>query len=77
MFVCIRIVIIWMATRRRRGILGRLVDPFDAAIRRFFIREFVRSDVDRSAGIRFHPSRMIEADKMLVDYLTWLQGMDR
>ena len=67
--------IVWI--RKRRGVLGRLFDPFDAAIRRLFIREFVRSDVERSFGIRFQPSRMIDADKMLVDYLAWLQGIHR
>lgn len=63
--------IVWIP--RRRGLLGKLIDPIDAAIRRYFIREFVRSDVERSAGIRYHPSRMIAADKTLVEYLAWLR----
>jgi hypothetical protein len=53
----------------------RLIDPLDGCIRRLFIREFVRSDVDRSAGIRYHPNRVIPADKMLVEYLAWLQAI--
>ena len=62
---------------RRSALARRLIDPLDAIIRRFFIREFVRSDVDRSAGIRFHPERMIDADKGLVEYLGWLQSIHR
>ena len=67
--------IVWIA--RRRGAIGRLLDPADAAIRRRFIREFVRSDVERSAGIGYQPARMIAADKNLVDYLEWLQKIHR
>jgi nitrite reductase/ring-hydroxylating ferredoxin subunit len=54
-----------------------LLDPVDAWLRRWFIREFVRSDVERSEGIRFDPYRMIEADKVLVDYLVWLKNIHR
>jgi nitrite reductase/ring-hydroxylating ferredoxin subunit len=61
---------------RSRTTLARcLLDPVDAWLRRWFIREFVRSDVDRSHGIRFDPRRVIEADKVLVDYLTWLKNI--
>jgi phenylpropionate dioxygenase-like ring-hydroxylating dioxygenase large terminal subunit len=68
--------IIWIP--RRRSWLGRrFVDPLDAAIRRIFIREFLRSDAERSAGMRFHPDRMIAADKVLVAYLEWLQKILR
>ena len=58
--------------------LGRvLIDPVDARIRRWFIREFVRSDVERSAGLRFDRRRMIAADKVLVAYLDWLRPLHR
>ena len=57
--------------------LAFILDPLDAIVRRIFLREFVRSDVHRSAGIRFHPNRMIAADKVLVDYLGWLQNIHR
>lgn len=66
--------IVWVP-RSQRWLARQLVDPLDAMIRRSFIREFVRSDVHRSAGIRYHPQRMIAADKMLVDYLGWLQDV--
>jgi phenylpropionate dioxygenase-like ring-hydroxylating dioxygenase large terminal subunit len=67
--------IVWIPRRRRP--FGKLVDPIDAACRRHFIRAFVRSDVERSAGIRYQPARMIDADKNLVDYLAWLQRIHR
>ena len=63
--------------RSRNRLARRLADPVDALVRRSFIRAFVRSDVNRSAGIRFHPDRMIAADKVLVEYLGWLQNIHR
>jgi phenylpropionate dioxygenase-like ring-hydroxylating dioxygenase large terminal subunit len=68
--------LVWIP--RRSSSLGRaLVDPVDAWLRRFFIREFVRSDVDRSAGLRFERPRMIEADRALVAYIDWLCPIHR
>lgn len=68
--------LVWVP--RSRTALGRLLfDPMDARIRRWFIREFVRSDVERSAGIRFDRRRMIEADTALVAYLDWLRPLHR
>ncbi len=64
-----------LVPRSRTALGRRLFDPVDAWLRRWFIREFVRSDVDRSDGIRFDPRRVIEADKVLVDYLTWLKNI--
>ncbi|MDB6124405.1 MAG: Rieske (2Fe-2S) domain protein [Pedosphaera sp.] len=58
---------------RSRTMVGRrIVDPIDLWLRKRFIREFVRSDVEPSQGIRFNPQRAIEADKVLVDYFNWL-----
>ena len=66
--------IIWVP--RSKGILGqRVVDPFDTEVRRFFIREFVRSDSDRLEGFRFNPNSTIAADKVLVDYFDWLHKL--
>ena len=67
--------IVWI--RRKAGFVGHLIDKVDAEIRRYFIREFVRSDVDRSHGIRFNQNRVIPADKELVEYLNWLQPIHR
>ncbi len=68
--------IVWIP-RRENSFAQLWIDPLDAMIRRFFIREFVRADADRSAGLRFHPGRMIAADKVLVEYLRWLQTVHR
>jgi phenylpropionate dioxygenase-like ring-hydroxylating dioxygenase large terminal subunit len=68
--------IVWVP-RSRHPLLRCMVDPLDAMIRRHFIREFVRSDADRSAGLRFASERMISADKVLVDYLEWLATLPR
>ena len=68
--------IVWVP-RSRNAVAQCLVDPLNSLIRRYFIREFVRSDVDRSDGLRFHPKRMTSADKELADYLGWLQNVHR
>lgn len=61
---------------KSRTALGQwLVDPVDVFLRRWFIREFVRSDAQRSDGIRFDSNRVIEVDKVLVDYLMWLKNI--
>ncbi|MGH8046328.1 MAG: Rieske 2Fe-2S domain-containing protein [Chthoniobacterales bacterium] len=68
--------IVWIP-RRRSFIAQWVVDPIDAEIRRSFIREFVRSDIDRSQGIRFNRNHTISADRVLVEYLDWLQKIHR
>jgi hypothetical protein len=61
--------------RRCETSLGRLIDPADAWLRHWFIREFIRSDAKRLDGIRFDPHRVIDADKVLVNYLKWLKNI--
>lgn len=64
--------IVWVP--KRKGLLGsRVLEPLDAEVRRLFIREFVRSDVDASQGIRFNRHHTIGADRVLVEYLDWLR----
>jgi phenylpropionate dioxygenase-like ring-hydroxylating dioxygenase large terminal subunit len=56
--------------------LGRtLIDPPDAMIRRYFIWKFLQPDVERTAGLYYHPKRMIEADRTLREYLEWLENL--
>jgi phenylpropionate dioxygenase-like ring-hydroxylating dioxygenase large terminal subunit len=63
--------IVWVP--RRAGAIARAaIDPLDAAIRRRFIRAFMKDDVVRSAGIRYNPATLIEADRELGNYLKWL-----
>jgi nitrite reductase/ring-hydroxylating ferredoxin subunit len=69
-------IVIWVPRSRSR--LGRLiVDGLDAWLRRWFIREFLRSDVDRLFGVRYHPTRLIAADRLLSTNLEWLMQVHR
>ena len=52
-------------------------DRWNAAIRRNFIREFLRTDVERTAGLVYHRKRFIESDRTLCEYLDWLEGIHR
>lgn len=64
--------------RRSANAIARLLfDPLDAMLRRLFIREFVRSDVEASAGVGYRSERAISADKTLVEYLDWLHNIHR
>lgn len=64
--------IVWVP--RRKGFFGsNVLEPIDAEVRRMFIREFVRSDVDAAQGIRYNRQHMIGADRELVEYLDWLR----
>lgn len=66
--------VVW-AQRSKHRIARQIVDPLDVIIRRSFIREFMRADVHRSAGIHYDRQRMTAADNVLVDYLGWLQDV--
>jgi phenylpropionate dioxygenase-like ring-hydroxylating dioxygenase large terminal subunit len=68
--------IVWVP--RRRGRLARaLIDPTDAMIRRRFIRAFMADDASRSAGVRYNPATLIDADRELAGYFDWLLGVSR
>lgn len=68
--------IVWV--RRSASAAGRMLfDPVDAGIRRSFIRAFVGADRDRSAGIRYTPETLIDADTVLADYLRWIGNITR
>lgn len=68
--------IVWVP--RSRGAVGRaLFDPADAAVRRLFIKAFVLADKERSAGIRYNPGSLIDADAVLAAYFQWLADTAR
>jgi hypothetical protein len=61
---------------RSRAAIGRvLFDPIDSRVRRWFIHAFLKSDADRSEGIRYNPATLIEADSELAAYMSWLQSL--
>ncbi|MSU59990.1 MAG: hypothetical protein EXS35_17780 [Pedosphaera sp.] len=65
-------VIVWV--KRSNSVLGRgLFDPLNAAIHRFFIQTFLRSDLPRIAGLHYQPEHLIDADGILSDYFDWLE----
>jgi phenylpropionate dioxygenase-like ring-hydroxylating dioxygenase large terminal subunit len=65
-------IIVWV--RRKGGPLGRyLWTPADAWIRRSFIRAFLEPDISRLAGLRYQREHLIDADRVLSEYLDWLE----
>lgn len=67
-------VIVWV--KRSRNALGRLwFDSLNAAIRRLFIKTFLRSDLPRIAGLRYQPGNLIAADAVLSEYFAWLENV--
>jgi phenylpropionate dioxygenase-like ring-hydroxylating dioxygenase large terminal subunit len=67
-------VIIWVK-RSQSGLGQALFDPVNAAIRRLFIRTFLRSDLPRLTGLRYQPGKLIAADDILSDYFVWLENI--
>ncbi len=68
-------IVVWVPRRKSR--LSRVIDPMDAAIRRSFIRAFLRPDVLAAAGIRYNPGTLIDSDGVLAAYLDWLRSASR
>lgn len=56
--------------RRHRG--RRVPAWVDARVRRQFIRMFLHSDAQLLSNLRYDPDRLIEADRVMIDYLRWL-----
>jgi len=57
-----------MFVRKRLGVL----DPVDVRIRRAFVCAFLQPDARLLDGAVYHPQRLIEADRVMIDYLNWL-----
>lgn len=51
------------------------LDPIRAAVRRFLIRDFLRSDVHRLRGTRFSPHTLINIDRQFAEYFHWLSSV--
>jgi hypothetical protein len=66
--------IVWVP--RRRGVVARgVLDPFDAFVRRGFIRAFMADDAARSNGVRYNPATLIAADRTMAQYMDWLASV--
>lgn len=63
--------------RKSRSLLGRaLFDPVNRAVRRFFIRAFLKADARVAmAGLLYNPHGMSASDRELVEYFRWLAGV--
>ncbi len=68
--------LVWVE-RSRSSAARTLLDPWNAAIRRHFVRCFVQADVAALDGISVHPGRLIPADGSLRQFLTWLHTIQR
>jgi hypothetical protein len=69
-------VIVWVS--RGSAIPGRRwMAAVNAWVRRSFIRNFLRSDLPRIAGMRYQPEHLIAADRAMADYFEWLQHISR
>jgi hypothetical protein len=63
---------------KSRSALGRaIVDPLHAAIRRLFIKAFLTADAQRLQGMRYAPENLIECDRNMAEYFTWLAAASR
>jgi aminopyrrolnitrin oxygenase len=58
--------------RSRSAMVGRMLDPLRAALRLYFIRQFLKDDVMRLEGIRAGALNLMEADLELARYFQWL-----
>jgi phenylpropionate dioxygenase-like ring-hydroxylating dioxygenase large terminal subunit len=69
--------VIVFVRRSESAFARRFIDPLNAALRRNFIRAFLRADVSRTEGLHYHPRRLIESDRTLREYLEWLEQLHR
>jgi nitrite reductase/ring-hydroxylating ferredoxin subunit len=73
--VVVRVIVFLPRSSSRAGSLLR--DPFRLLIRRYFIQKFLSSDAVRLDGARYSPCGLIDWDKDLAEYFTWLVGLPR
>jgi hypothetical protein len=54
-----------------------LIDGMQRWLRRLFIKKFLSSDAARLDGARYTPLGLIDWDKDLAEYFTWLASVSR
>jgi nitrite reductase/ring-hydroxylating ferredoxin subunit len=65
------VVRVTIFVRRRPGPRA-VLDPLDVRVRRHFIRAFLEPDAQLLDGARYRPERLVEADRLMAEYLAWL-----
>jgi phenylpropionate dioxygenase-like ring-hydroxylating dioxygenase large terminal subunit len=73
--VVVRVIVFVPRSSSRAGRLVR--DPLTQFIKRYFIKKFLSSDAARLDGARYSPCGLIDWDKDLAEYFTWLVGLPR
>lgn len=68
----VRVSVVVFVRRSRRMLARQVFDPLNAWIRRYFIREFLRSDAGLLQGARYNPRTLIDYDRDMVEYFRWL-----
>jgi phenylpropionate dioxygenase-like ring-hydroxylating dioxygenase large terminal subunit len=67
------LVRVFVMKQRSSSPLARLfLDRLSLAVRRKFINEFLASDIVNLTGVRYDPSRLISADRIMAEYFQWL-----
>lgn len=69
-----RVIIRAFVGRSRSWIGSALFDPINAAVRRYFIREFLMDDAVNLDGIGYKVDNLLPCDGELVAYFRWLAG---
>jgi hypothetical protein len=59
---------------RGGGAARAILDPVSAHVRRNFIRNFLSADVRLLSGLRYSPATLLDEDRVMLDYLAWLQS---
>jgi hypothetical protein len=68
----VRVDVIVFAHRSRRRWQQLLWDPLHLAVRRQLIKQFLTADAIRLNGVRYNPAGLIDADRDMAEYLTWV-----
>ncbi len=68
----VRVRLMALKQRSRHPLLRLIYDRLSVEVRKLFIRNFLSADAERLAGVRYHPARLIPADRILAEYFQWL-----
>ncbi len=72
----VSVVRVTVGVRQRRG-WRAAIDWCDARVRSHFITAFLKPDTHLLKHARYRPERLIDADRVMSDYLVWLASVCR